>query len=74
MILVNSLRTGIAPSWNCYRWWRSIMEFEFLIFIGKQIRWQMLWPPLHAMLIVMGCSLLPPSSHVLVFLLSLGIV
>ncbi|MQM18019.1 hypothetical protein Taro_051002 [Colocasia esculenta] len=22
MILVNSLRTGIAPSWSCYRWWR----------------------------------------------------
>ncbi|MQM23308.1 hypothetical protein Taro_056372, partial [Colocasia esculenta] len=26
-ILVNSLRTGIAPSWTCYRWWRFVLDF-----------------------------------------------
>ncbi|MQL90534.1 hypothetical protein Taro_023135 [Colocasia esculenta] len=27
MVLVNSLRTGIAPSWECYRWWRIVLDF-----------------------------------------------
>ncbi|MQM02232.1 hypothetical protein Taro_034997 [Colocasia esculenta] len=27
MVLVNSLRTGIAPSWECCRWWQIVLDF-----------------------------------------------
>ncbi|MQL94488.1 hypothetical protein Taro_027141 [Colocasia esculenta] len=27
MVLVNSFRTGVGPSWECYRWRRTVLEF-----------------------------------------------
>ncbi|MQM17439.1 hypothetical protein Taro_050411 [Colocasia esculenta] len=30
LILVNSLRIGVVPSWDCYRWWRPGLDFVHL--------------------------------------------
>ncbi|MQL84127.1 hypothetical protein Taro_016630 [Colocasia esculenta] len=31
LILVNSLRTGVVPFWDCYRWWRLVLDFVQLL-------------------------------------------
>ncbi|MQL86269.1 hypothetical protein Taro_018798 [Colocasia esculenta] len=28
--LVTSLRTGVVPSWDCYKWWRNVLDFVHL--------------------------------------------